>query len=280
MTSLKSLYIAVKNKLLGTYGSFKYAAAFVAVDPLTPSLNDASFSGDYTQNVDTDLFTVEIDSTGTTDTFKFTRGTIVVTGILITGASQWLQWGVSITFGAITGHTLGDKWTYKVTGEVIVKFAQVWNNQVKHIQAELEGTIAEGMPNYAFPLPAVFVELISQHPILQNGNRIQSYDELIVRIHYVHEFYNATKEGFMDEDFLIFEQTQRLYAMLQGFEPDGAVAFVRVAETEDTTHNMIYHFIQDYKTNLVDNTLDAPHGYIEKPPPTDYELNLTKMVIT
>lgn len=61
---------------------------------------------------------VEIDGTGTPDTFKFSYkgndgvATIETTGIAITGSSQVLIDGVTITFAATTGHTSGDAWDF------------------------------------------------------------------------------------------------------------------------------------------------------------------------
>jgi hypothetical protein len=57
---------------------------------------------------------VKIDGTGGTDTFEWGHDSgvgAVATGISITGAAQELAFGISIDFGATTGHTSGDKWT-------------------------------------------------------------------------------------------------------------------------------------------------------------------------
>jgi len=81
-------------------------------------LNDATSGGTYvkvgTENSAT--YEVEIDATGTPDTFKWRKGTGAwTTGVAITGAAQTLSDGVTITFAATTGHTLADKWTITVT---------------------------------------------------------------------------------------------------------------------------------------------------------------------
>jgi len=56
-------------------------------------------------------FEIEIDGTGTPDTFKWRKneGSYTET-VSITGSAQDLSDGVTVTFGATTGHTLGDKW--------------------------------------------------------------------------------------------------------------------------------------------------------------------------
>ena len=77
-------------------------------------LDDAFFAGHYSGDSSTKNFYVEIDSAGDTDTFEWgfdSLGTPEATGVVITGAEQELAAGIKIDFGAVTGHTLGDKWT-------------------------------------------------------------------------------------------------------------------------------------------------------------------------
>lgn len=79
-------------------------------------LNDAVQSGVYTGVTDS-TFTVQIDATGTPDTFQWRKDSgSWTTGVAITGAAQLLQEGVYITFGATTGHTLSASWTITVKG--------------------------------------------------------------------------------------------------------------------------------------------------------------------
>ena len=74
------------------------------------ALNDVSSSGTYNGTIKT-KFVIEIDSTGSPDTFKWQKeGGILTSGVNITGSAQLLTDGVSVTFGATTGHTLEDKW--------------------------------------------------------------------------------------------------------------------------------------------------------------------------
>jgi len=87
----------------------------------TGTLDDGTFSGTYTGAPDA-MFTVEIDAEGTPDTFKWKKDEgAFTTGVSITGSAQALSDGVSITFAATTGHTLGDVWTTD-TGSVIYEF--------------------------------------------------------------------------------------------------------------------------------------------------------------
>jgi len=56
-------------------------------------------------------YEVEIDTVATPDTFRWRKnGGAWTEGVAITGAAQTLDEGQTITFGATTGHTLGDLW--------------------------------------------------------------------------------------------------------------------------------------------------------------------------
>lgn len=83
-------------------------------------LDDAFFSGHYSGDSSTKSFFVKIDATGGTDTFEWGFDSSVgtqATGISITGNPQILDstYGISIDFGATTGHTIGDKWVGTAT---------------------------------------------------------------------------------------------------------------------------------------------------------------------
>ena len=78
-------------------------------------LDDATLVGHYKGTATNRGFYVEIDGTGTPDTFKWSHNSDLsspeATGVNITGNNQTLAEGVSINFGATTGHTSGDKWS-------------------------------------------------------------------------------------------------------------------------------------------------------------------------
>lgn len=81
------------------------------------ALNDMTAAGPYTGLTD-GTFTVTISSTGTPDTFSWaeTGGSAGSGGpTSMTGGAQALTDGISITFGATTGHKLGDSWTFTGT---------------------------------------------------------------------------------------------------------------------------------------------------------------------
>ena len=90
-------------------------------------LDDAVFSGIYT-GAESAIITVEVDSVGGTDTFKWKKdGGVYTTLVDMTGGTQLLIDGVIIKFAATTGHTLGDIWIANavpgqaVTGKVLTK---------------------------------------------------------------------------------------------------------------------------------------------------------------
>lgn len=101
ITHSNSTYNA--NKLVGSVD--------VAVPDASTVLDDMTSKGDFT-GTPAVVFEIEIDSAGSPDTFKWKKGSgSYVSGVQITGSDQNLSDGVSIKFGAATGHTLGDKWT-------------------------------------------------------------------------------------------------------------------------------------------------------------------------
>ena len=74
-------------------------------------LNDLTSSGTFT-GADGSTFEIEITTAGAPDTFKWRKNEgAYTTGVAITGAAQALSDGISVTFAATTGHTVGDKWT-------------------------------------------------------------------------------------------------------------------------------------------------------------------------
>lgn len=77
-------------------------------------LNDGASAGTFTGLVSR-KFVVEIDLAAATDKFKWSKDggvTWEATGVSITGAAQALAEGVTVAFGATTGHTLGDAWYF------------------------------------------------------------------------------------------------------------------------------------------------------------------------
>jgi len=74
-------------------------------------LSDLTMGSTYTDHANT-TFEIEIDAAATPDTFKWRQDSGSWTStVSITGSAQTLADGVTVTFGATTGHTLADAWT-------------------------------------------------------------------------------------------------------------------------------------------------------------------------
>ena len=85
-----------------------------AADQTTGSgLSDLTMGGTYTGNANT-VFLINMDAgdAASPNTFKWNQdGGSWTEGVAITGSAQTLADGVTVTFGATTGHTTADEWT-------------------------------------------------------------------------------------------------------------------------------------------------------------------------
>jgi len=76
-------------------------------------------------------YRVEIDGTGSPDTFRWSNdggSTWEQETIGITGSAQALEYGLTITFGATTGHTINNYWDFAAGFEIIE--VDSWDNAV------------------------------------------------------------------------------------------------------------------------------------------------------
>ena len=93
------------------------------------TLDDAVFSGDYTEKKtlptygNTNVIYLSIDSVGSIDTFGYTDldGIMGNSNIEITGTIQLLEYGIYVKFDNITGHAIGDAWSYTIIYEASYK---------------------------------------------------------------------------------------------------------------------------------------------------------------
>ena len=100
------------------------------------TLNDMTSQGTYT-GLETIEYTVEIDTIGTPDTFKWSKdggATYEATAEAIVGGAIALDNGVTVTFAATTGHALADKWIF---------------------HANAAGTVAAAVPTEVFNVDTV-----------------------------------------------------------------------------------------------------------------------------
>ena len=102
--------------------TIKHSAAFAGthIGSATFSgtgLNDATIGGTFS-GASATSYRVQIDGAGTPDTFKWSNdggSTWAATTVSVTGASQTLENGVTVTFAATTGHTSTDRWDFATT---------------------------------------------------------------------------------------------------------------------------------------------------------------------
>ena len=98
-------------------------------------LDDLSNSGVYVGSEILDIQII-IDGAGTPDTFKWSKdggGNFVAVNVPITGAAQLLDFGISITFGATTGHILNDQWDFQTPVENPLKIVDADDNLIMYI---------------------------------------------------------------------------------------------------------------------------------------------------
>jgi hypothetical protein len=103
INSVTGVWLASATFTIGT-------ASFVGA-----GLNDLTTSGTYTGTVSR-KYRVTIQTAAIPDTFAWSDndGQTWTTGVAITGVAQTLSNGVRITFGATTGHNIGDRWNFEV----------------------------------------------------------------------------------------------------------------------------------------------------------------------
>jgi len=76
----------------------------------------------YTGTDPSATYTVQIDSVGATDTFRWRKNNgSWTTGVAITGGDQDLVDGARVKFGAVTGHTLNDQWVIPVVVDTFMR---------------------------------------------------------------------------------------------------------------------------------------------------------------
>ncbi|MDQ2718230.1 MAG: hypothetical protein M3Z26_00510 [Bacteroidota bacterium] len=149
-------------------------------------------------------------------------------------------------------------------GNTVNLYARIWNNQIKE---EENGKL------YDFPKPSAFLEIINEAKYDEIGCGFQSCD-LGIRVHFVHEFYNA--EGTFEQDLLIFDLRDSLVSLLSFYTPTGCGPMIRTGESQDYNHSNLYHYIIDFITNFTDSkgsAYDPATGkYIYSTPPTNLSI--------
>lgn len=159
------------------------------------------------------------------------------------------------------------KLTTDLSGTYPDIFIRMFNGQFDDID-QGEG----GSKLYSFPFPCVFIEFITDS-IQQMGGGYQIYDPLIVRAHIGHSQLDAG-DGTIDQNLDALDLMQSVYKSLQKFNPVGCNHWVRIAEEQDKNHTNVYHGIQDFRTNYIDQDAKEPIGEQTTTPPTNLDLTV------
>jgi hypothetical protein len=129
----------------------------------------------------------------------------------------------------------------------------VWNNQLDDDEQ-------------AYSLPACFIEIENNADSIQLGGGFQLY-EVVVNFHIIHENYNNVYDN-TSQDLIIYDLKQKVYESIQGFEPTGCVAFVKINEVQDDNHTNLVHYQMAFQTNIVDSTKEKYNKLLTTTPTT------------
>lgn len=153
-------FINVENfkKLVGMVRSEHDTIGTVTFTTGGGALDDCTVSGPYTNNT-TRNYRVEIDGAGAPDTFKWSRdggSTWVATLVAITGIAQSLENGISIIFGATTGHAVGDRWDFeanRISG--VMTIIQSQDGSIEHADTLVANIYNNDPANAAYEVDTV-----------------------------------------------------------------------------------------------------------------------------
>lgn len=144
------------------------------------------------------------------------------------------------------------------------KFVGIYNQQEEEMKAEKN-------QYYDVQKPALFIEVIDDTVIQQLGGGLQIYDPLLIRLHVVHEQFDAI-DGTMEQNLDVYDLKQDVYLAFDRWEPNGSSMWVRMSEKRDHNHTNIYVFLQDWQTTFVDNSAKRPSAVTT--PPTNLQIDI------
>ena len=115
-------------------------------------LDDLASGGAYTGTTPA-VFEVEMQTAATPDTFRWRKNRGAWTsGVAVTGAAQNLSDGVTVTFGATTGHTVGEGWEFFAGLTVPEDIRNAIFLMVGHFYENRESTIPSSVVLTTIPL--------------------------------------------------------------------------------------------------------------------------------
>jgi uncharacterized phiE125 gp8 family phage protein len=135
----------------------------------TSTLNDMTAGGTFTGTAKT-LFEVEIDAVANPDTIQWRKTTrdangvktigSWTTGVAITGSSQTLTDGTSVTFAATKGHALGDGWTVQLYERLPLEVKLALKGMILHFYQTKGRGVSETVSGQLVSTPRVLQHLI------------------------------------------------------------------------------------------------------------------------
>lgn len=157
-----------------------------------------------------------------------------------------------------------------------ITYIRVWNDQVQNL---IDGK------DETFSLPAIFIEFPDEIQWQQLGGGNQIVDPLLIKVHLLHEFYDA-QDGTMGQNLAVLDMAESIFTSFQDWMPDtmviGGVTYqipvgsmVRLSDKQDMQHTNLYHFISTYQTTWVDSKMNRPVGGSLTTPPINYTLIVT-----
>lgn len=189
-------------------------------------LDDATSGGAYT-GTGTVRWQVEIDATGGTDSFKWRKDDgAYTTGVNCAITATELDEGVTVTFAAVTGHTLGDVWEFSSPKRDSV--AEIMRERDAHLYERLtRAQVASDQSFYGdVDTTVIDDDAIDTYtePGLNRGIQVNQLERTAEKITSGALTFPASGPFIADEEFFLYAVTDADSVWFAGYsviEPDG-----------------------------------------------------------
>ena len=162
-----------------------------------------------------------------------------------------------------------------------VNYVRIYKNQLKSL---LNGEINDlALINDKGDKVAIIVQFMSPMPIETLGNGWQVYNPLNIKLHILHQFFDA-QDGTQDQDLIILDIAEKIYDAFQEWMPDTVTidgidypvnvgVMTRTSEEqEEEDYGNVYCFKQNYTTTFTDVLKNRPENGILASPNTNLEV--------
>ena len=149
-------------------------------------------------------------------------------------------------------------------GAITNVYVRVWNNQIDRMKKG---------ESYAFPLPALFVEIVSPVAYQEIGGNVLTAD-LGFNIHIVTQNLD-NGGGTFDQDLVVFDLRDALFALFSKFKPTACGEMVIVNEQQDYDHDNVYHYVVSWVCHYLDSKASPYDSAAGKFIDSQYPLALT-----